>query len=294
MFTLFFQHIISLWHWIHCGHGLQKRLIRTAGVALGVLVFISMALPLSAREQVSSEHLLFQEKQHLPFYPGERLLYQVYYNWGFVWIHAGTVDFAADTCRWNHRPARHFVSTGRSLTSYDWVFKVRDRYEAWASRGELLPLEFIRDTYEGGTQCYNHYLFDYNRRQITGKVLRTKKKEVKLAIPMVRDLTDVLTAAYRLRTLDVATLAPSDTIHLSLAIDDEVHRVKVVFHGEETITTRGKKSYRCLKFTTSVVAGSIFKSNETISVWVTNDSSHIPVLVEAQILVGSVKVVLHP
>lgn len=232
-------------------------------------------------------------QQHLPFYPGEQLLYQVYYNWGFVWIHAGTVDFAADTCQWNHRPAWHFVSTGRSLTSYDWIFRVRDRYEAWASRGELVPLEFIRDTYEGGYQCYNHYFFDYNRRQITGKVLRSKKKDVKLAIPLEHGLTDVLTAAYRLRCLDASTLRPSDTITLPMAIDDEVHRVQVVYHGEETVTSRdNKKSYRCLKFTTSVVAGSIFKSNETITVWVTNNRRHVPVLVEARILVGSVKVYL--
>jgi len=40
------------------------------------------------------------------------------------------------------------------------------------------------------------------------------------------------------------------------------------------------------------VAGTIFKGGEDLVVWVTDDNYRIPVLVEAKILVGSVKAVL--
>jgi len=41
-----------------------------------------------------------------------------------------------------------------------------------------------------------------------------------------------------------------------------------------------------------LVDGTIFKGGEGMTVWVTDDKNKIPVMVEAQILVGSVKAIL--
>ena len=41
-----------------------------------------------------------------------------------------------------------------------------------------------------------------------------------------------------------------------------------------------------------LVEGTIFKGGEDLFVWVTDDMNKIPILVEAKILVGSVKAVL--
>ena len=47
--------------------------------------------------------------------------------------------------------------------------------------------------------------------------------------------------------------------------------------------------YRCLKFRPIVQKGRIFKSEEDLSVWITDDKNHIPVAAQAKILVGSIK-----
>ena len=52
--------------------------------------------------------------------------------------------------------------------------------------------------------------------------------------------------------------------------------------------SKGKK-YNCIKFSASLLSGTIFTSGENMKIWVTNDSFHIPVYIEADILVGSVK-----
>ena len=41
-----------------------------------------------------------------------------------------------------------------------------------------------------------------------------------------------------------------------------------------------------------LVKGTIFKGGEDLLVWVTDDNKRVPVLVEAKILVGSVKAIL--
>jgi hypothetical protein len=45
----------------------------------------------------------------------------------------------------------------------------------------------------------------------------------------------------------------------------------------------------CLKFSISVVAGEVFKGDEKIELWVSDDKNHIPVLLETPIIVGKIK-----
>ena len=51
--------------------------------------------------------------------------------------------------------------------------------------------------------------------------------------------------------------------------------------------------YRCLKFQPIVQEGRIFETNEDLNVWITDDGNHIPVLAQAKVLVGSIKMELH-
>ena len=64
------------------------------------------------------------------------------------------------------------------------------------------------------------------------------------------------------------------------------------FSGRETIKLRNGK-YRCLKFQPIVQEGRIFETNEDLNVWITDDGNHIPVLAQAKVLVGSIKMELH-
>ncbi len=57
-----------------------------------------------------------------------------------------------------------FVATGKACHPTDWFFKVRDRYESVAMYTSLRPLQFYRNTSEGGFQVYNYYQFDYQRQ----------------------------------------------------------------------------------------------------------------------------------
>lgn len=227
------------------------------------------------------------------FFPGEKVLFDVYYHWGFVWLHAGEVDFKADTVLWHSQKAWRFVSTGKSRPSYDWFFKVRDRYESWATRDELKPLEFIRNTSEGGFVCYNHYLFDYESKRAKIVTFTSKREQATISLPITEGLLDVLTATYVTRNLDPSAWRVGQKVPVSLLLDNAPFELYIRYQGKETITHKNKKSYNCLKFSTSVAGGSIFRGGEAITVWVTDDHRRLPVLVQAEILVGSVMVYLN-
>ena len=63
---------------------------------------------------------------------------------------------------------------------------------------------------------------------------------------------------------------------------------KIKFICKETIQSDLGK-VRCLKFRPIVQKGRIFKKEEDLNVWITDDKNHIPIRAQAKIMFGSVK-----
>ena len=55
---------------------------------------------------------------------------------------------------------------------------------------------------------------------------------------------------------------------------------------------RSGKEYLCYKFSALLVEGTIFSGGEDMVVWITADANRVPVMVEAKILIGSIKAYL--
>ena len=60
------------------------------------------------------------------------------------------------------------------------------------------------------------------------------------------------------------------------------------FLGKENITV-DIGTFSCLKFAPVVQKGRIFKKEEDLTVWVTDDANHLPILARAKILIGAVE-----
>ncbi|NJK94634.1 MAG: DUF3108 domain-containing protein [Bacteroidales bacterium] len=115
-------------------------------------------------------------------------------------------------------------------------------------------------------------------------------------IPFTRDTLnlstctfDVLSAIYFCRSMDFNNFKINERIPITTIIDNKIYSIYFRYLGKETIENKDKKKYRCNKFSALMVEGTIFKGGEDIVVWVTDDDNRIPILVEAKILIGSVK-----
>ena len=65
------------------------------------------------------------------FKSGERIYFKAYYNMGRLWVGAGEAVFSVKEEKLNGRMAYHVIGDGKTLKSYEWFYKVRDRYETW-------------------------------------------------------------------------------------------------------------------------------------------------------------------
>jgi hypothetical protein len=231
-------------------------------------------------------------KKNTTFREGESITYLAYYNWGFIWLNAGWVRFTVKPESYLDREVYHLESYGSSHTSYDWFFKVRDRYRCYLDKKDLRPLWFHRKNYEGGFEVDNKYLFNYSKNVAYTFTQNSDRPYKEDTIPLPPCTFDVLSLIYYCRNLDFGRLAVYDTIPVTSIIDNEIFNLYIRYRGRETIKARDGTRYRCIKFSALLVEGTSFKGGEDLFVWVTDDNNRVPVLVEAKIVVGSVKAYL--
>lgn len=230
-------------------------------------------------------------KEVKAFKPGEKVKYNAYYNWGFIWVHAGEVEFTVGQRTYMNKQVYNFEVWGNSLKKYDWMYKVRDKFQSLVDMETFRPMWAERKTSEGGYDAYENYVFT-----VSGKVLSTvenSKKPIKKDTLFVTPCTyDVLSLVYYSRTIDFDKYNVNDRIPLKSVFDNEVYELYIRYKGKETIKSHDGKKYRCVKFSVLLIEGTMFKGGEDMNIWVTDDENKIPVVVEAKILVGSVKAYL--
>lgn len=226
------------------------------------------------------------------FKAGEEVCFRGIYNWTFIWINAGDVVFTVRDTVYCGKPAYYFCAKGWSLKEYDWFFKVRDKFESIVLKDGFKPVWFERNTQEGKSKVFNRYVYnyDYSTVNITSYSNDRPHKVEDKALPP--NTYDLLSAIYYCRNLDFNNRHIDEKIPLSMVVDDGIFNLFIRYQGRETITTRDKKRYSTIKFSVMLVEGTVFNAGEDMTVWITDDRNRIPVMVEAKILVGSVKALL--
>jgi hypothetical protein len=230
--------------------------------------------------------------QEFSFQPGERITYEVTYNWGIIWVDAGIVTFKTALNEHKGEIVYYFDAVGNSYKYYDWIFKVRDRYQSKLYPASFQPVWFQRDVYEGGYEVFNQYNFNAELGEIICQVKHKDKPLITDTLPLDACRFDVLSAVYYARNIDYNQYRPGDKIPVKFLIDDKFYETQIHFQGKEIIQNRSGKKYMCLKFSALQVEGSIFAEGEELVAWVTDDKNKIPIMAEAKILIGSVKAYL--
>ncbi|HSN49692.1 MAG TPA: DUF3108 domain-containing protein [Bacteroidales bacterium] len=226
------------------------------------------------------------------FSPGEKISYDISYNWGPIWVDAGLVTFSIGKEIYNGKDAWHLQSVGKTYSSYDFLFKVRDYYDAWVDPSTFKFHEFRRMVYEGGYSLINNMKYDHKKELIYST---TKSNNNPVRFDTLKGSAcafDMVSAVYFVRTLDISVIQKDIKTPVSVLIDDNIYDIYIRYLGKEIVQNKDGKRYNCVKFSARMVEGTIFRGDEDVMVWVTDDSNKIPVYIEAKILVGTVKAYL--
>lgn len=217
------------------------------------------------------------------FKVGEKLHYTISY--GFIDAGEATISIEKIT-RKADRPVFHALGIGRSVGMAEWFFKTRDRYESFIDTEALVPWEFIRDVNEGGYKIKRHLIFDQWEQKVIDKEA-PQKGEFSYA-PYAQDM---LSAFYFARSINSDTLKVNDMISFTMFLDHEQFPFRLRYLGKAMVKTN-KGKVLCLKLRPSLQKGRVFKENEAMTIYVSDDINKVPVLIESELMVGSIKVEL--
>lgn len=224
------------------------------------------------------------------FVPEESLTYVVSYNWFIIYTNVGEINFRTARSQIDDIPLLHLKGFGYTYKSYDLFFKVRDVYESWVYPKSLKPIYYKRDVYEGGFKIDINYQFERNQN-LAYSYSKANDVPAKLDTVQITDCTfDIVSIIYYMRNINLNGIHENDTIPLTILLDREIYNLYVRYLGKETRKINGKGSFKCLKFSASVVKGTVFEGGETLKLWISDDKNRIPVYAESPIIVGNVKV----
>jgi len=223
------------------------------------------------------------------FQGGEKLVYRIYYKIGFVWVPAALVHFEV-----NDEGDQYFIQAdGKTLSSYEWFYKVHDHYETRLSKETLLPNSCLRDIHEGKYHLYDEVVFDQPNQVANSLRGKTKEKAKWTKYSVDPCMHDLLSIIYFTRNRSFDSLEPEETFPVSIFMDKKVWPLKVKYKGrKERKKIKGNGRWDVLQFSPEVIAGTVFEEGTEMNVWVSDDKNRVPVLIESPLSVGSVKVVL--
>lgn len=224
----------------------------------------------------------FDSEKEEAYDVGEYFKFRIHYGI----VNAGYATLEVKDAMINNKKTFHVVGKGYTTGMSRFFFKVDDLYESYIDKETQNPYRFVRKINEGGYTKNQEGFFN----QVTNRILvkdYKHKKEKTIVIP--KNTQDILSTFYYLRNFpNIDKIKTGESVSIDMFFDDETTKFKMKFLGREDITTKfGVVS--TMVFRPLVQSGRVFKEQESLTVWISDDDNKIPLRIKASLAVGSIK-----
>ncbi|MDP5157471.1 MAG: DUF3108 domain-containing protein [Flaviramulus sp.] len=231
---------------------------------------------------IASLQIAYAQKES-SFGDGEWFKFKMSYS---NWLKAGNATLTVKDTKLEDKEVYHVVGKGWTTGMIKWFFKVKDRYESYFDRKTIKPYKFIRNIDEGGHTKDIEINFDHENNKA---FVNDKKQNVQKVFEIKPNIQDMVSTYYYLRNnIDVKNLKIGDEIRTNMFFDEENYGFKLMYLGEEIIDTQFGE-IESLKFRPYVMAGRVFKEEESLTLWVSKDKNKVPLRIKADLAVGSLR-----
>lgn len=202
--------------------------------------------------------------------------------WG---VPAGTATMKMESLTSDDgRALRRFMTTIRSNDFISVFFPVSNDVESIVDARTMLPQRLTFRRREGRRRENFEVTFDHVTHRVT--VLKDGKSSVH---SIVQGTHDPLSCLYYLRT--IPNLVPGSSVHLNVHHDRKNYEVEVKVEAVEPISGPWG-NVEAIRMLAIMPFRGIFLNEGNVRFWLTNTAERIPVMMEARVIVGSVRALL--
>ena len=249
-----------------------------------ILLAIAFSDCKEAKAQCSAENTAFLA--------GEELSYDLFFNWKFIWVSAGTATMDITQTKWEGKPAYKTHLITRTSDRLDRFFMMRDTMLSIITE-DMTPRYYKKGANEGGRYYVDEVWYSYPN----GKVhLRQRYRnrdgvvtEKTFDSPIC--LYDMMSMLLRARSFSVENMRKGEKIRLPMADGHKIEEITLIYRGKENFKMKSNgKIYPCLVFSFVEYPGG--KEKEIITFYISDDENHIPVRLDLFLRFGVAKAYL--
>lgn len=256
----------------------KKILTLIAAVILQTLVFNT-----SAQAQCAIKNTALKQN--------EVLAYNLYFNWQFIWVKAGTASMSTVATVHKGKPAFRSSLITRTSDKVDKFFRMRDTLLVYAT-SDVAPLYYRKGAHEGDRYYVDEAWYSYPNGNCRVAMRHRHKdgsvtKETKTYDHCVYDMLNIF---LRARNFDSKGWKVGHTTYMDITGGTELTKAKLVYQGKETVKADNNRKYKCLVL--SYIEKEDGKDKEIVRFFVTDDKRHIPIRLDLFLRFGSAKAFL--
>ncbi|MCR4613908.1 MAG: DUF3108 domain-containing protein [Bacteroidaceae bacterium] len=244
-------------------------------------VFLLMlCLPLMASAQCTRQNKAFQA--------GESLTYDLYFNWKFVWVKAGTAHYKISNSTYAGKPSLRTDLLFQGSKRLNAVFPMKDTLISQMTP-ELVPLYFRKGATEGKHYTVDEVWYSYpgGKSHVKQKYLNRHGEISNTEHESDECNYDMLSILNVARSFDPSTYIPGHRIHFPMATGTKVEPQTLIYKGKENFEANDDVTYRCLVF--SLLDYESKKEKELLRFYITDDLNHLPVRIDFYLRFGVAK-----
>jgi len=226
--------------------------------------------------------LSFDTQREDAFQTGEWFKFRVHYGL----INAGYATLEVQDGVINNKKVYHVIGKGYSTGMSRFFFKVDDLYESYFDKVTGNPYRYIRKIDEGGYTKNQEGFFNQASDRVLVKDYENKTEKT-FVTP--NNTQDIVSAFYYLRNYPaIDKLKVGESVSIDMFFDEETTKFRLKFIGREELDTKFGVIPTMI-FRPIVQSGRVFKEQESLTVWISDDDNKIPVRIQAKLIVGSIK-----
>lgn len=225
------------------------------------------------------------------FKSGEFLSYNLYYNWKFVWVKAGTASMYIVQSNYKGQPAYRASLTTRGSEKVDNMFILRDTLLCYSTT-DLAPLYYRKGAKEGKRYTVDEVWYSYadGKCNIRQSRLHGNGKRESRKFTSDECVYDMMNIFLRARSFNPDNWKAGYVVNFPIADGNGTDPAQLKYKGKKTIKADNGQKYRCLEL--SYMEKSKGKWKEIARFFVTDDANHVPVRLDMFLKFGSAKAFL--
>ena len=224
--------------------------------------------------------------------PGERLTYELKFNWKFIWVSAGEAKMDLLPVTYEGKECYQTTLYSISNKTVDMFFKMRDTLTCITTE-RLEPVYFRKGAEEGSSYTVDEARFSYLDGQCIVDQSRARRGRDTVYRKDTLDycVFDMLSILQQARSFDPTSYKKGDKILFPMATGRRVEEQTLIYRGKKNFKAEDGIKYRCLVFSL-VEYDKKGKEVEVITFYVTDDKNHLPVRLDLYLNFGSAKAFL--